>query len=111
MNEKQNLIELNASEMKVMTFLWNVDKPMCSTQIMENACQGGKSSIKGHYVYLLIRSLLEKGMIKEVGSVRVVKSYARLYRPKLSRPEYMALQVMSVLPEQELDEFVSYFIN
>lgn len=41
MNEKQNLIELNASEMKVMTFLWNVDKPMCSTQIMENACQGG----------------------------------------------------------------------
>ncbi|MDY5604353.1 hypothetical protein [Gemmiger sp.] len=26
MNEEQKLMEPNASEMKVMTFLWNVDK-------------------------------------------------------------------------------------
>ncbi len=53
--------------------------------------------------------LSEKGMIRDVGSARVGKVYARQFLPAISRPEYMALRIMETLPEAELPQFLSYF--
>ena len=59
--------------------------------------------------YPLMRKLSEKGMIRDVGSARVGKVYARQFLPAISRPEYMALRIMETLPEAELPQFLSYF--
>lgn len=48
-------------------------------------------------------------MIRDVGSARVGKVYARQFLPAISRPEYMALRIMETLPEAELPPFLSYF--
>lgn len=56
-----------------------------------------------------MRKLSEKGMIRDVGSARVGKVYARQFLPAISRPEYMALRIMETLLEAELPQFLSYF--
>ena len=48
-------------------------------------------------------------MIRDVGSARAGKVYARQFLPAISRPEYMALRIMETLPEAELPQFLSYF--
>ena len=40
-----------------------------------------------------------------LGTVRTGKHYSRKFAPKVSRAEYLAMQVMNELPDQELPEF------
>ena len=68
-----------------------------------------KGSWHPRTIYPLMRKLSEKGMIRDVGSARVGKVYARQFLPAISRPEYMALRIMETLPEAELPQFLSYF--
>ena len=90
---------LNESEMKVMQIIWNAGHPITGQQVLgQIIC-----------IYPLMRKLSEKGMIRDVGSARVGKVYARQFLPAISRPEYMALRIMETLPEAELPQFLSYF--
>ena len=37
------------------------------------------------------------------------QTYSRKFAPKVSRAEYLAMQVMNELPDQELPEFLEFF--
>lgn len=57
----------------------------------------------------ILKSLSEKDLIHDVGYVRTGKTYSRKFAPKVSRAEYLAMQVMNELPDQELPEFLEFF--
>ena len=100
---------LNESEMKVMQIIWNAGQPITGQQVLGQITEQYKGSWHPRTIYPLMRKLSEKGMIRDVGSARVGKVYARQFLPAISRPEYMALRIMETLPEAELPKFLSYF--
>lgn len=64
---------------------------------------------KPRSVFTILKSLSEKDLIHDVGYVRTGKTYSRKFAPKVSRAEYLAMQVMNELPDQELPEFLEFF--
>lgn len=100
---------LNESEMKVMQIIWNAGHPITGQQVLGQITEQYKGSWHPRTIYPLMRKLSEKGMIRDVGSARVGKVYARQFLPAISRQEYMALRIMETLPEAELPQFLSYF--
>ena len=100
---------LNESEMKVMQIIWNAGQPITGQQVLGQITEQYKDSWHPRTIYPLMRKLSEKGMIRDVGSARVGKVYARQFLPAISRPEYMALRIMETLPEAEFPQFLSYF--
>ena len=82
---------LNESEMKVMQIIWNAGHPITGQQVLGQITEQYKGSWHPRTIYPLMRKLSEKGMIRDVGSARVGKVYARQFLPAISRPEYMAL--------------------
>lgn len=85
---------LNESEMKVMQIIWNAGHPITGQQVLGQITEQYKGSWHPRTIYPLMRKLSEKGMIRDVGSARVGKVYARQFLPAISRPEYMALRIM-----------------
>lgn len=106
---KSSSARLNESEMKVMQIIWNAGHPITGQQVLGQITEQYKGSWHPRTIYPLMRKLSEKGMIRDVGSARVGKVYARQFLPAISRPEYMALRIMETLPEAELPQFLSYF--
>lgn len=100
---------LNESEMKVMQIIWNAGHPITGQQVLGQIIEQYKGLWHPRTIYPLMKKLSEKGMIRDVGSARVGKVYARQFLPAISRPEYMALRIMETLPEAELPQFLSYF--
>lgn len=92
-----------------MQIIWNAGHPITGQQVLGQITEQYKGSWHPRTIYLLMRKLSEKGMIRDVGSARVGKVYARQFLPAISRPEYMALRIMETLPEAELPQFLSYF--
>ena len=97
---------LNESEMKVMQIIWNAGHPITGQQVLGQITEQYKGSWHPRTIYPLMRKLSEKGMIRDVGSARVGKVYARQFLSAISRPEYMALRIMETLPEAELPQFL-----
>lgn len=85
---------LNESEMKVMQIIWNAGHPITGQQVLGQITEQYKGSWHPRTIYPLMRKLSEKGMIRDVGSARVGKVYARQFLPAISRPEYMALRII-----------------
>lgn len=108
-NMERKKTRLNESEMKVMQIIWNAGHPITGQQVLGQITEQYKGSWHPRTIYPLMRKLSEKGMIRDVGSARVGKVYARQFLPAISRPEYMALRIMETLPEAELPQFLSYF--
>ena len=84
---------LTKSEVEIMELLWQEDKPMTSSQIIELS---EDRTWKKSYVHLLINSLLDKDMIEVVGFVKTTKNYARTFRAKVSKEEYSVNQFTSM---------------
>ncbi len=84
---------LTKSEFEIMELLWQEDKPMTSSQIIELS---EDRTWKKSYVHLLINSLLEKDMIEVVGFVKTTKNYARTFQAKVSKEEYTVTQFTSM---------------
>lgn len=84
---------LTPSEERVMEILWTEKHPMTSVELAEHA-EG--ENWKSSYVYILIRSLLKKGMIEVCGSVQYASQYARQFRPLLTKEEYAAKLALSL---------------
>ena len=81
---------------------------------MENGYEKAKLSVPDDDLRnadhdLSLKSLSEKDLIHDVGYVRTGKTYSRKFAPKVSRAEYLAMQVMNELPDQELPEFLEFF--
>ena len=72
---------LNESEMKVMQIIWNAGQPITGQQVLGQITEQYKGSWHPRTIYPLMRKLSEKGMIRDVGSARVGKVYARQFLP------------------------------
>lgn len=80
-------INLTEREYEIMEILWQSKKPMLASDIMEAA-----ENTSGNSVHKILNKLMEKGLVKVAGNVKVVKSQSRLYAPAVSAVEYIAIQ-------------------
>ena len=85
-------MELTKSEMEIMDVLWNEEKPLSRSDLLE---RDEEKSWKDSSVHILLNGLLQKGAIRESGFVRRSKTYGRTFVPTMSREEYFAMTVFS----------------
>ncbi len=78
-------IVLTKREEELMDFLWEYGKPVTSNQIRE-LCES--HSWRENYLQVMIRSLLKKGMIEQVGILTFGNHYARQLQCTMSKEEY-----------------------
>lgn len=78
---------LTTSESQLMEILWKEKKPMTSIELTEYAKD---ANWKSSYVFIMLKSMQEKGMIETCGSVLCGNKYVRLFRPTLTKEEYVA---------------------
>ena len=76
---------LTKSEKQIMDLLWSVDKPLSCAEIVELS---GDKTWKDSYVHSLIKSLLEKDVVKIDSFELISRSYARKFAPKVTKEEY-----------------------
>lgn len=84
---------LTPSEERIMELLWSENRPLTSVELTEHS---GEENWKSSYVYILIRSLLKKGLIEVCGTVQYASQYARQFRPLLTKEQYAARLALSL---------------
>ena len=75
-----------------MELLWGIDEPLTCLEIIDR-CEN--KTWKDSYVHIMIRSLLDKGMIQVDGVELVCKNYARKFGPALTKDEYIVMTLMN----------------
>ena len=86
------MIELTSSEKEVLEVLWKSDQPLTAREIVIYCVN---KTWKPSYIYLMINSLLEKGIIQVEGEKRSVKNYARAYTPTMTEEEWYVRKLIS----------------
>lgn len=100
--------KLTNSELAVMEVLWQAEKELSSHEIIEKSKDAGW---KKSYIHIMLNSLLEKGMIVVVGFVKRTKNYARTFKPKISKPEYVLRQAENECSHEELVKAIAARVN
>lgn len=85
-------ITLTKSEKEIMHLLWNSDRPLTATEIVNMTPE---RTWKKSYIHLLINSLIEKGMIRSDSMVRTGRNFGRTFVATASEEEFMILQITS----------------
>ena len=85
-------MELTKSEMEIMDVLWNEDKPLSRSDLLERS---EEKTWKDSSVHILLNGLLQKGAIQEAGLVKRSKTYGRVFSPTWTRDEYFAETIFS----------------
>jgi predicted transcriptional regulator len=85
-------LELTKSEMEIMDVLWETQKPLSRSDLLEHS---EEKSWKDSSVHILLNGLLQKGAIREAGVVKRSKTYGRTFAPTLTREEYFATTIFS----------------
>ena len=85
-------MELTKSEMEIMDVLWETQKPLSRSDLLEHS---EEKSWKDSSVHILLNGLLQKGAIREAGVVKRSKTYGRTFAPTLTREEYFATTIFS----------------
>ena len=83
-------VRLTGSEEQVLNLLWDKEEALSTSEILEY-CTG--RTWKDSYIHILINSLLEKDMIRIDGFKKIKKTYARTFRPNMTREEYSLMQI------------------
>lgn len=89
---KGGFVLLTKSEKQIMELLWGIDEPLTCLEIIDR-CEN--KTWKDSYVHIMIRSLLDKGMIQVDGVELVCKNYARKFGPALTKDEYIVMTLMN----------------
>ena len=85
-------MELTKIELEVMNVLWNADRPLTKSEIMELS---ENRSWKDSYKHLLINGLIKKGAIKESGVTKSGKVWAAVYDANISCEDYFSKNVFA----------------
>lgn len=101
-------MHLTKSEQQIMEIFWQADHPMAQTEVV-STCVDRKW--KERSIFSMLNSLMEKGVLKEVGFVRSGKTYARTFEPGVSHAEYLAQVVVEQLPAECLPELLSALLK
>lgn len=78
---------LTTNESQLMEIFWKENRPMTS---LELADYSNETDWKSSYVFIMLKSMQKKGMIETCGSVLCGSKYVRLFRPTLTKEEYVA---------------------
>ena len=76
---------LTKSEKQIMDLLWDVNKPLSCSEIVELS---GDKTWKDSYVHSLIKSLMKKDVVEIHTFELISRSYARKFTPKLTKEEF-----------------------
>lgn len=101
-------MHLTKSEQQIMEIFWQADHPMAQTEVV-STCVDRKW--KERSIFSMLNSLMEKGVLQEVGFVRSGKTYARTFEPAVSHAEYLAGMVAEQLPADEFPELLSSLLK
>lgn len=83
--DTKNIMTTNESQL--MEIFWKENRPMTSLELAEYA---NEADWKSSYIFIMLKSMQKKGMIETCGSVLRGNKYVRLFRPVLTREEYVA---------------------
>lgn len=97
---------LTKSEKQIMDLLWSVDKPLSCAEIVELS---GDKTWKDSYVHSLIKSLLEKDVVKIDSFELISRSYARKFAPKVTKEEYYLREYFEENPENSMPALFAAF--
>ena len=78
---------LTKSEMEIMEVLWDAGKALTTSEIVQRSKEKEKEW-KDSSVHLLIKSLMDKDVIKVEGFKKTTKNYARTFKPTMSYEDY-----------------------
>lgn len=101
-------MHLTKSEQQIMEIFWQADHPMAQTEVV-STCVDRKW--KERSIFSMLNSLMEKGVLKEVGFVRSGKTYARTFEPAMSHAEYLAEVVSEQLPSNQYPELLAAMLK
>lgn len=101
-------MHLTKSEQQIMEIFWQADRPMAQTEVV-TTCVDRKW--KERSIFSMLNSLMEKGVLREVGFVRSGKTYARTFEPAMSHAEYLAEVVAQQLPMEQFPELLSAMLK
>ena len=73
-------MHLTKSEQQIMEIFWQADHAMAQTEVV-STCVDRKW--KERSIFSMLNSLMEKGVLREVGFVRSGKTYARTFEPAM----------------------------
>ena len=82
--------KLTNSEREVLDLLWDVGEPLTSSEMVKMCVD---RTWKPSYIHIMIKSLLDKEMIKMAGFKKMTKNYARIFEPTMTREQWSLLQV------------------
>lgn len=101
-------MHLTKSEQQIMAIFWQADHPMAQTEVV-STCVDRKW--KERSIFSMLNSLMDKGVLKEVGFVRSGKTYARTFEPAMSHAEYLAEVVGEQLPAEQLPDLMTALLK
>lgn len=101
-------MHLTKSEQQIMEIFWQADHPMAQTEVV-STCVDRKW--KERSIFSMLNSLMEKGVLKEVGFVRSGKTYARTFEPAMSHAEYLAEVVSQQLPSSQYPKLLAAMLK
>lgn len=85
-----NIKKITPYEKEVLEILWEKDQSLTAREIV-NYCVNKKW--KPSYINIMIKSLLEKELIREFGFKRSGKNFARMYEPTMTEAEWIIYQI------------------
>jgi BlaI family penicillinase repressor len=84
---------LTKSEMEIMEVLWDEGKALTTSEIIQRSKEKEKEW-KDSSVHLLIKSLMNKDVIKVEGFKKTTKNYARTFVPVETREQFLVGQII-----------------
>ena len=84
---------LTKSEMEIMEVLWDAGKALTTSEIIQRSKEKEKEW-KDSSVHLLIKSLMNKDVIKVEGFKKTTKNYARTFVPVETREQFLVGQII-----------------
>ena len=84
---------LTKSEMEIMEVLWDAGKALTTSEIVQRSKEKEKEW-KDSSVHLLIKSLMDKDVIKVEGFKKTTKNYARTFVPVETREQFLVGQII-----------------
>ncbi|MCD7842342.1 MAG: BlaI/MecI/CopY family transcriptional regulator [Lachnospiraceae bacterium] len=81
---------LTKSEREIMDLLWNTDRPLTATEIVNLTPE---RTWKKSYIHLLINSLLDKEMIRSESLVRTGRNFGRAFAAISTREQFEIRQI------------------
>ena len=94
-------MHLTKSDQLIREIFWQADHAMAQTEVV-STCVDRKW--KERSIFSMLNSLMEKGVLREVGFVRSGKTYARTFEPAMS---HAGSVVAEQLPAKQLPELLA----